>query len=71
MSTGMTTLAKSLGIFLSGDHLNTRDEHGEKIIDDSFYIIFNSAEISVIFTIPDKAWGESWIKIHGYIRWIS
>jgi glycogen operon protein len=55
--------AKSLGIFLSGDHLDTRDEHGEKITDDSFYIIFNSADISVIFTIPDHTWGESWFKI--------
>lgn len=55
--------AKSLGIFLSGEHLDTRDERGEKIFDDSFYIIFNSAEVSVIFTIPDKTWGVSWVKI--------
>ena len=56
-------MAKSLGIFLSGDHLNTKDEHGERIFDDSFYMIFNSAENSVIFTIPDIAWGKSWTKI--------
>lgn len=55
--------AKSLAIFLSGDHLNSRDERGELIRDDSFYVIFNSAEVSVIFTIPDRTWGESWIKI--------
>jgi len=55
--------AKSLGVFLSGEHLDTRDERGEKIFDDSFYIIFNSAGVSVLFTIPDKAWGASWIRI--------
>jgi glycogen operon protein len=55
--------AKSLGIFLSGEHLDTVDEHGEKIFDDSFYVIFNSAEFSVLFTIPDKTWGSSWVKI--------
>jgi glycogen operon protein len=58
-----TSYAKSLGVFLSGDHLNSRDERGENIFDDSFYVIFNSAEISVIFTIPDKTWGETWFKI--------
>ncbi len=55
--------AKSLGIFLSGEHLDTRDERGEKIFDDSFYVIFNSAEESVLFTIPDKNWGSSWLRI--------
>lgn len=57
------TIAKSLGIFLSGEHLNLKDERGEKIIDDSFYIIFSSSEYPVLFTIPDKTWGESWYKI--------
>ncbi len=57
------SMAKSLGIFLSGDHLNEQNEHGEKITDDSFYIIFNSNELSVIFTLPDQTWGKSWTKI--------
>lgn len=55
--------ARSLAIFLSGDHLGAKDERGDLIRDDSFYVLFNSAEISVLFTIPDKTWGESWIKI--------
>jgi isoamylase len=57
------SMAKSLGIFLSGQHLDAKDEHGEKITDDSFYIIFNSSDSSVIFKIPDKTWGELWTKI--------
>jgi glycogen operon protein len=57
------SFAKSLGIFLSGDHLNAKDEHGEKITDDSFYIIFNSSDLDLDFILPDKNWGESWIKI--------
>lgn len=55
--------ARSLAIFLSGDHLGAKDERGEPIRDDSFYVLFNSADISVIFTIPDRTWGESWVKI--------
>ena len=57
------TLAKSLGIFLSGDKLNTKNEHGEKIEDDTFYVMFNSDQASVIFTLPDKKWSETWYKI--------
>lgn len=57
------SMAKSLGIFLSGDHLNAKDEHGEIINDDSFYIMFNSDAVPVIFNLPDQAWGESWQKI--------
>ena len=57
------SFAKSLGIFLSGDHLDTKDEHGEKITDDTFYIIFNSSDVPVIFTLPDRQWGATWFKV--------
>ncbi|HEX2975045.1 MAG TPA: hypothetical protein VHO68_03835, partial [Bacteroidales bacterium] len=55
-------LAKSLGIFMSGDSLNLTDDQGQKIFDASFYIIFNSDQESVIFTIPDIIEG-SWYRI--------
>lgn len=57
------TIAKSLGIFLSGDDLNSKTERGEKITDDTFYIMFNSNDVSVIFTLPDKKWSKTWYKI--------
>jgi glycogen operon protein len=57
------SLAKSLGIFLSGANLNLKDEHGETLTDDTFYIIFNSNPESVIYTLPDSAWGKLWYKI--------
>ncbi len=37
-----TDFARSLGVYLSGLSLRTRDEKGNKILDDSFYIIFNA-----------------------------
>lgn len=58
-----TTYAKSLGVFLSGDQLATRTERGENIVDDSFYIMFNSHFEPVIFKIPDQTWGHSWSKL--------
>jgi glycogen operon protein len=57
------TLAKSLGIFLSGDEMNIKNEHGEKIVDDTFYMMFNSDEHSVRFTIPGQSWSKSWFRI--------
>ncbi len=57
------TLAKSLGIFLSGDHLNIRNEQGDEIIDDTFYIMFNSDSASVLFTLPGEEWSKSWLRI--------
>ncbi|HLN19764.1 MAG TPA: glycogen debranching protein GlgX [Bacteroidales bacterium] len=57
------SMAKSLGIFLSGEHLNHKDEHGELVTDDSFYVIFSSSEVPVLFKVPDKTWSMSWYKI--------
>jgi glycogen operon protein len=57
------SMAKSLGVFLSGSAMNLRDELGEMIIDDTFYIIFNSDPSSVIFNVPGEKWGKSWYKI--------
>jgi glycogen operon protein len=58
-----TTYAKSLGIFLSGDQLGAQTDRGENIIDDSFFVVFNSHFEPVVFKIPDERWGMSWIKL--------
>lgn len=58
-----STNAKSLGIFLSGDQLNELSSKGEKIFDDSFYIILNSHYETVSYKIPDDKWGNNWFKI--------
>ncbi|HVI22026.1 MAG TPA: glycogen debranching protein GlgX, partial [Myxococcales bacterium] len=34
--------AKSLGVFLNGDAIATPDEAGERIVDESFYVVFNA-----------------------------
>jgi isoamylase len=55
--------AKSLGLFLSGEGLFSRDETGNKIVDDSFYLIFNASPEQVLFNIPDKEYGSPWVRI--------
>jgi glycogen operon protein len=58
-----TTYAKSLGIFLSGDHLGAQTDKGENIVDDSFFVVFNSHYEPVMFKLPDEHWGPSWMKL--------
>lgn len=58
-----STYAKSLGIFLSGDQLGAQTDKGENIVDDSFFVVFNSHHEPVVFKLPDDRWGPSWIKL--------
>lgn len=55
--------AKSLSIYLSGDGLDSFTENGECIVDDSFFMMINSDEAPVVFTLPKKNWGKAWYKI--------
>jgi len=52
--------AKSLGVFLNGEAIPTRDERGSRIIDDSFYVMFNAHSEAVEFVLPESRWGEQW-----------
>jgi isoamylase len=52
--------AKSLGVFLNGDAIPTRDEHGNRIADDSFYVMFNAHSEPLEFVLPESKWGEQW-----------
>lgn len=53
-------LAKSIGVFLNGEGISTPDLRGQKVVDDSFYLIFNAHMETMDFTLPDKSWGRRW-----------
>ncbi len=55
-----TGFAKSLGVFLNGDAIHTLDEHGQRVVDDSFYVMFNAHSEPVEFVLPESKWGEQW-----------
>ena len=55
--------AKSLGVFLNGDAIPTPNERGERVVDDSFYIMFNAHHAAVEFRLPPEAWGRRWTKV--------
>ena len=56
-----TAQLNSIGIFLNGDEIPSPDERGEKIVDDSFYLVFNAHHDPVMFTLPPEAWGREWV----------
>jgi isoamylase len=52
--------AKSLGVFLNGYAIPSPNERGEPVVDDSFYLMFNTHREPVEFTLPDDKWGQRW-----------
>jgi isoamylase len=55
--------AKSLAVFLFGRGIHADGPRGEKITDDSFYIIFNAFEESLMYVLPSEKFGRKWIKV--------
>src|SRR5579884_371496 len=44
--------AKSLGVYLNGEAIAGLDARGERIVDDSFYLLFNGHHERLDFTLP-------------------
>ena len=55
--------AKSLAVFLNGRAIPTPNERGERIVDDSFYVMFNAHHEPLEFTLPEPKWGTKWIVL--------
>ena len=55
--------AKSLGVFLNGHGIHTVGPLGEKVVDDSFYIMFNAHNEELNFKIPRARYGRQWQEV--------
>ncbi len=55
--------AKSLGVFLNGMGLHKIGTKGEKIVDYSFYVIFNAYHEELEYRLPGAEYAENWIKV--------
>ncbi len=55
--------AKSLGVFLNGDAIPTANERGERVIDQSFYVMFNAHHEPLTFQLPEEKWGRRWTEV--------
>ncbi|ASU33359.1 glycogen debranching protein GlgX [Mucilaginibacter xinganensis] len=52
--------AKSVAVFLNGQGLHAVNSEGEKVVDDSFYIVFNAHHEPVTYKLPDVAYAKEW-----------
>jgi glycogen operon protein len=55
--------AKSLGVFLNGEGIAHPDARGKRVVDASFYALFNAHHEPVAFTLPTRDWGDRWVAV--------
>ncbi len=55
-----TGYARSLGVFLNGDAIPTPGPRGERVVDDSFLMLFNAGEADLEFRLPAVEYGKAW-----------
>lgn len=55
--------AKSLAVYLNGRGIRTPGPEGERVWDDSFYVIFNAHHESIGFRLPSEHYGRQWMHV--------
>jgi len=55
--------AKSLAVYLNGRTLRSVGPHGEMILDDNFYLIFNAYGGPLQYRLPVERYGPNWVKV--------
>jgi glycogen operon protein len=55
--------ARSLGVFLNGDRMDSNDPRGDPVVDDSFYILFNAHHEQMDFKTPGEDLGKRWLRV--------
>ncbi len=52
--------ARSVAVFLNGKSIREPDQRGERVEDDSFFLLFNAHHEAIDFTLPELGAGEAW-----------
>jgi isoamylase len=55
--------AKSLAVFLNGKGVRLKNEKGESITDDHFYVVFNAHSEEVPYKLPGTGYAKNWTKV--------
>ena len=53
--------ARAVGVFVNGRTIPTPNAYGERIVDDSFLVLFNASDQDLPWHIPGVAWGRRWV----------
>lgn len=54
--------ARSLAVYLNGAGIRSLSDDGERIFDNSFYILFNAHWEPIPYILPKKKYARTWIK---------
>jgi len=52
--------ARSLGVFLNGEAIPEPGPRGERVVDDSFLVLFNADDDAQEFVLPERGFGAAW-----------
>jgi glycogen operon protein len=52
--------ARAVAVFMNGESIPTTDTYGERIVDDSFLVIFNASDQPIDWCIPGPQWSRRW-----------
>jgi isoamylase len=52
-----------VGMFLNGEEIAAPDTEGERILDESFLLLFNAHHEDCSFKLPNRRFGESWTLV--------
>jgi isoamylase len=54
---------RTVGMFLNGEEIASPDTKGERILDESFLLLFNAHHEDVTFALPNRRFGERWALV--------
>lgn len=55
--------AKSLAIYMNGKSIQLVSPTGEKLVDGTFYVVFNASNDAIDFKLPDDSFASDWTKV--------
>jgi len=55
--------AKSLGVFLNGLGIAAPDNHGDRVVDQTYYFMLNAHHEPLEFQLPRRRWGTRWQRV--------
>ena len=55
--------ARSIGVFLNGEAISALGSRGQRVVDDSFYAVFNAYGDTLDFVLPDGPYAERWVVV--------
>jgi isoamylase len=53
--------AQAVGVFVNGESIRTTDQFGGRIVDDTFFVVFNASDLDLDWVLPGRRWGARWV----------